>query len=330
MILERGKEITDLDVYALQFDDFLQSTRVAAECKGEESGFDSILRLRGVADYYIIDIPLIVRGSIATQLLEFIHSLGMLGMTTSHLSDLEDYRNISDSPYNGSLSEKADTNVEGHEKQLAAFDGTNELLWKHREAWMVLEPHQRFSFRQILHSEIETLWSKEPEGKLKHAIEWLMTENFILAAVAAVEIASELIDRPKMQRKQRITSELLGGDISYKEKKRIIGIVREIINATQLEIDPRAFQLEPEYVDRLNSFVGELLRNPQLCQGYIRFVDFTVHEFVLPRLKVDRNSLETSLGLKDAQLKTFSSWSQMLGRALSASASIPKPLAALM
>ncbi len=70
--------------------------------------------------------------------------------------------------------------------------------------------------------------------------------------------------------------------------------------------------------------------NTDLCQPFTRFLDFVEYEFAVRQQKVDKGSLTTSLNATGTQLDVFSRWSQMLGKTLSGTASIPKTLGPFM
>ena len=67
-----------------------------------------------------------------------------------------------------------------------------------------------------------------------------------------------------------------------------------------------------------------------MCQKFLWFLDFVAYEFVLPRKKIDSHAIKDALRTTDAESEIHLKWSQMLGRTLSSTGSIPKPLGNLM
>lgn len=333
MILKRGMEVTDIDVYAIKFDEFLRPMKVAVECKNLEGGFDSVLKLRGISDYYHVDIPIVVRKKIDPTTHDFINSLGMMAITLSHLDELEKYLNVGYTTseyyelYDLDLSFDA---IQNKTKILSEEKSTKDICWRFNESWMLRDPYERFIFHQVIHESIKEIFPKSNEKNLLAALQYSSWNNLLLSALSCVEIASNLIERPKMHRKSKIIVNLMGGEISSVEKGKLVSLVKDIVRASGIPIDEGLFKLEPEYVDRLNELIGIMIQSPYQCQKYLRFLDYLINGQLVFDGKVDREKLIKGLNLKKELIQEFSRWNQKLVEALDQSGNIPKYMTELL
>lgn len=330
MILNRGKEVTDIDIYAIKFDEFLRPMRVAVECKNLEGGFDSILKLRGISDYYHVDIPIIIRKKIDTNTHDFINHLGMMGITLSHLEELEKHQTNS-----GTALNLYDLNQSAKEiailiNILSNNKNSKEVYWRSIESWMIKDPFRRFIFHQIIHESIKDIISTISDERLFIALQYSSWNNFLNSALTCIEMASILIEIPNYHRKKKLLIKLMGGEISILEKRKLIGIVQEIIKTSGIPIDENLFNIEPSYMNRLNDFIIQLIQSPHQCQKYIRFLDYLINGQLILNRKVDNSQLSEGMELKNDLIQKFSKWNYKLVEVLDESGGIPKYMTELL
>jgi hypothetical protein len=333
MMLKRGSDITDLDVYAIKFDEFLRPTKIAVECKHSEGGFDSILQLRGISDYYEVDVPIIVRKKIDSNAHDFINDLNMMGITHSHLEDLEQYFNIQDNEnsfYKLYDLFSTDKKISEIRAKLISSPNIKDILWQLQESWMVRNPYERFTFHRNIYDLLKKEILKTNDADLLNSLYIFIFENHILTALSCVEIASTLIERDKLNRKSKLTTNLLGGNISLGEKRKLVSLVQDIIKTSGLPIDEKLFKLEPEYIDNLNELIGEMIKNPFVCQKYIRFLDFTIYNFIINQKKIDIKEISKSIKIPSNLINYFTKWNELLIKSLDDEGKIPKFLLALL
>lgn len=332
LMLEKGVEITDIDVYGIKFEELLRPTKIAIECKHQESNFGNILKLRGISDYYNIDFPILVREKISLSALDFLKSLNMMGFTHNHLEDIE--KNIG-KPFEksdpiGPYSIENGSYIENSVKILNSNNDMKKLIWDLHETWMIRDPYKRYMHLRDSCNIVIKITSDDFDEKFETSLNWLIFEIIILAALSCIEIATTLFDVPTYHKKNILTTNLLGGDISRKEKKNVVQIVREIIEVTGIDIDKKMFKLEPEFIPELHELLKELMKYPVLCQTYLRFLDYEVSAYIIKEKEIDLDKLKNIFNISTHKIDMFSKWNMLLIKSLDEERKIPKNLTPLM
>ena len=338
LVLEKGVEITDIDVYGIKFEELLRPTKIAIECKHQESGFGNILKLRGISDYYGIDFPILVREKISIPIHDFMRSLGVMGFTHSHLSDIERHLDLKSESYE--TFEKHDPKwlhsvesgviIEDNTNELSSNRETKQLIWELYESWMIRDPYKRYIHLRYSYNNLKKLISDKYDGDMEKSLKWLTFEIIILSTLSCIEMASSLFDVPTYHKKDKLVTNLLGGEVSSNEKKNIVNIVREIIEVTGLDIDKTKFNLEQQFTPELYELIKELMKHPVLCQTYLRFVDYEIYSYVLKENEVDLDVLKKLFNISSKEIDLFSKWNMLLIKSLGDDRKIPVYLTPLV
>ncbi len=331
LMLEKGVEITDIDVYGIKFEELLKPTKIAIECKHQEKGFGSILKLRGIADYYGIDFPILVRENISMPVHDFIKSMGMMGFTHEHLSDIEgdlgfdvdNYENFDNYDACAPYSMDSSAISEYATNKLTSNKDTKQLILQLYESWMIRDPYKRYIHLREMNNTLKKLTSNKYDENFKKSLKWLTFEIIIISALSCIEMASSLFDVPTYHKKDKLITNLLGGEVSLKEKKNIVNIVRDIIEVTGLDIDKNRFKLEQEFVPELHELLKELMTNSSLCQKYLRFLDYQIYAYVLREIDIDLNKLGKLVNSNSREINLFSKWNMLLIKSLDEERKIP-------
>lgn len=310
--LRRGADISDIDVFGVRFDSLLQPHRVALEAKHSDTGFSTLLQHRGICDYYAVDLPGVVRESMTQEVRKFLKDLGMIGITLSHLADLEAETGADKLSYLGSFSPAAEAVIAESLLTLMSDRKTKDLRWQLAESWMVRDPYARYDAFAACHTAILPVYAEYKATAFQRALRWLLLENFVGTVETVIEIASLLLDEPKTSRKGALTSRFLGGEALQKKKREVVESVRKLIEATQIGIGEEYFSLDPPYIDGVNKVVGEMLHSRSLCQDYLRFVDYAMFEFGTREAPMDVNKTAHDLGIGESEIRLFASWNRTL------------------
>jgi hypothetical protein len=191
---------------------------------------------------------------------------------------------------------------------------------------MIRDPYKRYVHIREMYNTLKKLPRDKFDENIKKSLNWLTFEIIIISALACIEMASSLFDVPMYHKKEKLITNLLGGDVSLKEKKNIVNIVREIIEATGLDIDKSRFKLEPEFIPELLELLKELMTNSVLCQKYLRFLDYEIYAYILRENKIDLDKLKKLFYINSREIDLFSKWNMLLIKSIDEERKIPMNL----
>jgi len=294
-------QITDIDVIGIRFDDVLSSHVILIETKSEQ-GFSSILKLRGLLDYYASDIAYIIRPNITPAVIRFAEQLGIRAMHTSRLDEIEKELNIDPKDWSLSFSSDFDKKHEALLRISRQLGFQNEILLRD-VFWIEDNPFHKV---KVLKDTLSDLLLKEEEiadSHLKFASASLILDLTTLFSICLLQSAGTLYPLPQHQRKSFFLERLISGKLSSKEKEELVEATynflrkyaRDVLHSA-FAVRREDFSLTPEYAPDLYDLLMRVLKKSQNAKHLPRLFDIYSAILVLGK-KLEPMDLQGFLGL---------------------------------
>jgi len=285
---ERGL-VTDIDVVGLKFDITLEPHLIIFETKSER-GFSSIMKLKGLLDYYASKSAYIIRPNVTPDVVKFAHKLGVRAMHTSRLDEMEEEARIQSGGWPLTFTTEFDRNFIPLLKILREKGFVKEVLIRDT-FWLEENP---FYKAKILHEAITRLSRARndvADNQLRFALACLILDLACLFGLSILEVSSVLYSLPEHQRKTVFRDMLVAGKLSKREKEELLDkfyttltrYAKEVFG-TAVSMRKENFKLVPEYsVDDLYDLVCRYIKKARAAKEVPRLLDVYLATYVLGR-----------------------------------------------
>jgi hypothetical protein len=277
---EDNDQITDIDVIGWKFDDILTPSLVIVETKSEK-GFPSILKLRGLIEYYSSNtLALMVRPNITPAIIKFAEQLGIRAMHTSRLDEVEEELKIKEKAWSPlSFSPDFDKRYLAALGLLSSSGYKKETLLRHI-FWIEENPFHKLKLIKESVCNLNAKLPEVPERALNAALSILLVDFTALFSLSLLQVCSVLYTLPQHQRRAVFMDKFISGKLSTKEKQDIIDktytliskYTKSILNAPPL-VKREDFSLVPEYSDLIYALAERLLKRPHYSKELARLFD---------------------------------------------------------
>jgi len=270
--------ITDIDVIGIKFDDTLSPHIILFETK-HERGFSSILKLRGLLDYYTAESAYIIRPNITPAIIQFAEELQIKGIHTSRLEEMEKGLNIDPNDWSLSFSTDFDKRFLPMLGVLRRNGFKSEVLLRDL-FWVGNNPFYKIKKLKETILSLSKRREKTKKPSLKSALALLIIELTILFSVCVLQSAGILHTLPEHQRHSIFAKKLISGKLSLKEKEELINktydflakYTRDVLHQP-LIMRREDFSLTPPYADELYNLLSRILKKPQNAKAIPRLFD---------------------------------------------------------
>jgi len=268
-------QITDIDVIGIQFDDTLTNRIVLIETKSEK-GFSSILKLRGLLEYYSSDVAYMIRQNVTPAVMRFSERLGIRAMHTSRLEEIEKEIDISAEDWSLSFSPDFDKDFYTALRILKKAGYHNEVLLRDT-FWTEQDPFRNV---KLLKTTVKNLISESADAYLKFPIAILSIDLIALFSVSLLHSAGLIYALPEHQRRPFFLDRLISGKLTSREKNELVDktysfitkYTKTVLNAPMV-IKREDFSLVPEYSDQFYNLLMRILRRPRSSRDLPRLFD---------------------------------------------------------
>jgi hypothetical protein len=277
---EENDQITDIDVIGLKFDDTLAQSLVIVETKSEK-GFPSILKLRGLIEYYSSNtLALMIRPNITPAIIKFAEQLGIRAMHTARLDEVEEELKINDKAWSPlSFSTDFDKRYLAAISLLSSSGYKKETLLRHI-FWVEENPFHKLKLIKESASNLNTKVPDVSERALKSALSLLLVDFTALFSLSLLQVCSVLYTLPQHQRRAVFIDKFISGKLTTKEKNEIIDktytliskYTKSILNAPSI-VRREDFSLVPDYSDQIYALAERLLKRPHYSKDLARLFD---------------------------------------------------------
>lgn len=293
-------DLTDIDVYAIKFDEDFNETVLITECKSGTSknvkAFDRLLWLRGLM--YYLHIPngmIFIQKKLSLNAKKFAHDNNIIPINPEWFDKIEKEMNLC-GDWRGSYS------IHHHTKMIKYYndikkspDNLSRYYWFLKIKFWLLPPsiqikeikrgYEEFSKKCLINKDYE---------------HWILCESIVLISIAALKFCKELYPLVENERKEWIKIKLMEGiDFSIEKQEKTLEYIKMYIEHKIYEltgkkttISKEEFRIPPpEYTDNLIELMNRLLKNPKYSTQIPRFLDFITFEYILNDKNIDRAEL---------------------------------------
>jgi hypothetical protein len=279
--------ITDVDLIGIKFDDALSPQIVLFETKSSDKGFSSILKMKGMLEYYGALDAYIIRETITPDVSELAEQLGIKAMHTSRLDEIETELAIDRKSLELSFSAEFDAAL-SNAATLLKKNGFSKYLLLSEKVWNSTNPiHQAGVLRDNIF-EISVVADGLGVPELQRALYLIMLDLLCHLARLLLSSANLMYTLPDHQRKQKFTTELVSGRLSKSEKDRlndyfysyISNYTRNILKQ-KFELKKDDFNILPKYSDDMYSLISRLIKKPHGSKHIARLFDYYFASYML-------------------------------------------------
>jgi len=294
-------QITDIDVIGIKFDDLLSSHIMLIETKSER-GFASILKLKGLLEYYSSEIAYMIRPNITPAVIRFAEQLGIRAMHTSRLDEIENELNIAPEVWSLSFSPEFDKKYLAFLKISNQLGFQNEVLYRD-VFWVQENPFYKIKLLKDILSDLHLEEMKIRNSNSRFACATLMMDLTALFSVCLLQSAGTLYPLPEHQRNAFFLERLISGKLSSREKEDLLEQTykflqrysKEVLRST-LPLRKEDFSLAPSYATDLYDLLSRFLKKSQNAKHLPRLFDIYASIFISGK-KPELIDLQGFLGL---------------------------------
>lgn len=294
-----GSQVTDIDVVGIKFDETLSPSLLIIETK-HESGFSSILKLKGLLDYYDSKSGFIIRPNVTPDIVKFAESLRIRAMHTSRLDEIEKELEIDSSEWSLTYSETFDK-IMASSLQLLGEKGLRRWVRLRDLLWLNDDPFYKVKMVKEGLRELYAEMKDNRDSKLQSALDLFYLDLTCLFSVALVQSAGVVYTLPDHQRKPFVMDKLVSGKLSSEEKEELMGkFYGFLLQYTKslrrpMKIRREDLKLEPAYGEILYDLLIRLSKRPASAIHLPRFFDIYMSQIIVPNKPFDATELQANL-----------------------------------
>lgn len=288
---DMGNPITDIDVLGIKFDSTLNPSIIIFETKSEK-GYASILKVKGLLDYFEAELAYIIRPNITPDIIRFSETLKINAMHTSRLDEIEDSMNIDKNEWNFFYSLDMDYKLD-HYIKLLEENKYEALTFNLNDIWI---KSNSFSNTKELIELLDILYLESKKVKnqeLKDAIIFLILEYISLLIIQLIKIAGILYKYPTHQRYPIFQEKLISGKLTSKEKDELLDRFYDFLTSytknlrKKMTLKRNDLTLLPDYTDKLYELINIYISNNIDIIKILKYIDI-INSMVINKQKKDK------------------------------------------
>lgn len=279
--------VTDIDVIGIKFDEMLSPQIAIFETKTGEGGFSSLLKLKGLLQYYQAHNAYVIRDSVTPDVIEFAEQIGINAMHTSRLDEIESELELNKNPQRLGFHSDYDAIVEIHVKVLSQNKLREYLLLKDM-VWINANPVHTAGIIKEKIFEISIICNDITDPKLKSALSYIQLELLCQCGRLMLEAAGSLYTLPEHQRKSIFSIKLLTGKLTNKEKEVWLNTIYDFMTNFTTKILKEKFSLKredfdfsPTYGSDMYEILTRLIHKPNSARHIPRLLDIYLVNSIL-------------------------------------------------
>jgi len=265
---ESTRQLSDIDVFAIKFDNSLLPYVTLIEVKEESNKFSDLFKLYGFKTFYGDCKAVFVTKKVHERTIPIAKQLQINLLTVSKLKELaEKDESIKIERFTLKSAIQFFNNLD----EIKKIDP--QLYWTYHYLWLEKDPFRRFYHQQKLF----TITNEKISEDFKSPISWYRRELFILSIISLVEIASNCITLDEKILKSYIESKFLNVDVSYDARKKIktgVDVLIEEIKKMGIEMVFDELEIMPKYVPLIVELINKIIKNSQEIQYYININEY--------------------------------------------------------
>lgn len=303
---DEGNPITDIDVIGMKFDITLNPDIILIETKSEK-GFASILKVRGLFEYFASKSAYIIRPNITPDIIRFAENLQINAMHTSRLDEIEKTLGIDVNDWSFTYSKEYDYKVDQKIRLLLDKKYNNEVNILN-DFWVQQNPFYSIKILIDFIRYLENRRIKEEDKFVKNALSFLVTSNLTLFVISSLKSAGVLYKYPTHQRLNVFQEKLISGKLSYGEKEELLDkFFGFLTNYTKnlgrtMKIKRSDLTLLPDYTNELYELLNNLIDKSKYAIILPQLMDI-IETYVINENRIKKTLIEKILSLTEDDYK---------------------------
>lgn len=306
---EATHQITDIDAIGIKFNETFNPQTILFETKSEQ-GFASILKLKGILDYYPSTVAYLVRPNITPDIIEFAEKLGIRATHTSRLEEIETELGIDPNDWSLSYSPEFDKRFLRSLQELRRAGCEKEVYFRDL-FWMGRDPFLKL---KLLKSILSKIYGAGETGNKRitkfQPIDYLVSDLTVLFSVSLLESINLLYPFPEHQRRAAFEEKLISGKLSTSEKEEFLGkfynflerYTEKVLKQTMI-VGRNHLKLLPLYADSLYDLMSRFMKKPKNAIRLSRLLDAYHASIILQGTSLNLSEIQKSLALSDSEFE---------------------------
>lgn len=290
-------DITDIDVFAIKFDNDFNEKIIIADCKSgtspkskESKPVNRIFWLRGLMTFLNVNQGYFIKPRIPERIKKFALDLKIIPLDYEWLNETESRMSLT----NDNRGSYSITNID----QLSSFyqkirihpDRIEFFYWFLRFKFWTLPSN--IQIKEIMRG--HSILMKKCSFKNDYDI-WMLGESTILLSIGLLKFCSELYPLSEKERERRIELRMIEGIGTIEQQNKILDLMRVFAQEKVFETCKKRIQISekeltiepPVYTRQLIELVSRLLEQPDVSIQTPRFLDFFIYEYILHEKEVN-------------------------------------------
>lgn len=262
------EQVSDIDVFAVKFDRYLNRQIVLIEVKKNSCKFTDLFKLFGFQTYFGKANAYFASDKISDLFMDVSKKLGIMAISFSKLYGMvESVREIDEG------FEPEDVSNMDEYFKIIRDTIDRELFWRVHYLWLELDPYNRFFHLQQLF--VRTL----PISGKKEVV-WLRKELFLQAFLAIMDIAHDCVNIESSKLDSYIQDRFYNIGSSKEAKLKVKKgvdmlrvVLKELSDKQGVSTELPTIEVVPTYLDNLILLIKQNIRNAFYVNKYLQLND---------------------------------------------------------
>ena len=262
---ETTTKVSDIDVFAIKFDESLLPNVILIEVKEQSNKFSDLFKLYGFKKYFGDCKAVFVTGKVHPRTIPVADILNINLMSFDKLKEL--VKNVNGFEIEP-LSVKDGLLLFDNLKSIKDID--HELYWNYHYLYVERDPFKRFFYLQKMFEKTSSFMGAD---NVNNSLLWFRKELFMLSFLAIIEISAKSIGIDDQILESYIESNILNVGIPFESKQKFksnLNILITEIKKIGLKLDIEDIQITPKYLPDLIKIVKKFIRSGKYVQSYLQ------------------------------------------------------------
>jgi hypothetical protein len=295
-------DITDIDVYAIKFDNDFSEKVIIADCKSGSSPkskdskpLNRLFWLRGLMTFLGVNQGYFIKPRISEKIKKFAADLKIVPFDYEWLNETEARLNLTTDNRGSYAIQNSDRHRSFYQQIRAHPDRIEFYYWFLRIRFWTIPSN--IQIKEVIRGHFILI--RKCSFKKDYEI-WLLGESAILLTIALLRFCSELYPLSEKERERWIELKMIEGIGSIEQQNKILNLMRNFAQEKVYETCKKRIQISeqeltitpPPYTPQLTELISRLLAQPEISIQTPKFLDFFIYEYIINDKEVNIAELQ--------------------------------------
>jgi len=295
-------DITDIDVYAIKFDNDFSENVIIADCKSgtsprskDSKPLNRLFWLRGLMTFLDVNRGYFIKPRISEKIKKFASDLNIVPLDYEWLNETEARLNLINDNRGSYAIQNSDRRILFYQKIKGHPDKIEFYYWFLKLKFWTIPSN--IQIKEIIRG--HHILMRKCSFKNDYEI-WLLGESAILVSIALLRFCSELYPLSEKERERWIEIKMIEGIGSIEQQNKILDLMKSFAQEKVYETCKKRIQIteqeltitSPDYTPQLTELVSRLLAQPEISIQIPRFLDFFIYEYIINDKEVNVAELQ--------------------------------------